>query len=146
MSHNVEFQYKYIPNEKWASGHFSMGNHKFEFFCSYMFNNPLEELLSAVYQIVPNLAPFPRKKIDFIMFDLPIEYRWEFELIDEKHVSISIYEKDSDLKTDLIFRDNCHLDDLLRAIVHGIGSDTKLRSTESIERVYNQFKLHLKSH
>ena len=108
MSHNVKFQYKYLSNG-WASGQICIGSNNFEFVCSYLFNNPLEELLNAIYQIVPNLAPFPRKKIDFIMLDEPIEYRWEFQLVDEKNVTINIYEEGSDLKKELIFKDNFHL-------------------------------------
>ncbi|MGX7595886.1 hypothetical protein ACWNS2_11595 [Planococcus plakortidis] len=143
MSHNVKFQYKYLDNGC-ASGHICIGSHNFEFLCSYLLNNPLEELLNAVYQIVPNLASFPRKKIDFIMLDEPIEYRWEFELIDERNVTLTIYVKGDDLKTERIFINKCQLNDLLKALVHGIERDAELRSNENIEQIYKQFKLYLK--
>ncbi|WP_033541165.1 hypothetical protein [Planococcus sp. CAU13] len=146
MAHNVEFQYKYIPDDTWASGYLCIGGNNFEFVCSYLFKNPLEELLNAVYQIVPDLASFSRKEIDFIMLEEPVEYRWEFKLIDEEKVTINIYEKGSDLNAMLIFNDNLYLNDLLRALVHCIGRDAELRSNEDIERIYKQFKVYLKSH
>lgn len=83
MANNVKFHYKYSGNG-WASGHISIGSNKFEFACSYVLSHPLEELMSAVYQIIPNLAPFPRKKIDFILWEEPTEFRWELHMIDEK--------------------------------------------------------------
>lgn len=145
MSQNVEFQYNHLQGETWASGHLCIESSKFEFVCSYLFGNPLEQLLQTVYQIVPELAPFPRKKIDFVMWEEPVEYRWEFEWIEERNVSITIYEKDSDLKTAFIFREVCHVDDLLKALVHGIGRDVELSSNEKIEQIYQQFKHYLKS-
>lgn len=145
MSQNVEFQYNHLQGETWASGHLCIESSKFEFVCSYLFGNPLEQLLQTVYQIVPELAPFPRKKIDFVMWEEPVEYRWEFEWIEERNVSITIYEKDSDLKTAFIFREVCHVDDLVKALVHGIGRDVELSSNEKIEQIYQQFKHYLKS-
>lgn len=145
MSRNVEFQYNYTQGETWASGHLCIGSSKFEFDCSYLFGNPLEQLLQAVYQIVPDLAPFPRKKIDFVMWEEPVEYRWEFEWIEEKNVSITIYEKGSDLKTVFVFQEVCHIDDLLKALMHGIDQSAELRSNEKIEQIYQQFKHYLKS-
>lgn len=146
MSHNIDFQYKYTNGDTWASGFIGTDKNKFEFVCSYLFNNPLEELLNAVYQIVPNLATFSRKEINFTMLDEPIEYRWEFKLIDEKSVTINIYEKGYDLKTELIFEDNCNLYNLLKALIQCIGSNPELKSNEKIERIYKEFKLHLKNH
>lgn len=143
MSQNVKFQYKYLGSG-WASGQICIGSNSFEFVCSYLLNSPLEELLNAVYQIVPNLAPFPRKKVDFIMLDEPIEHRWEFQLVDERNVIITIYAKGYELKTERIFIDKCQLRDLLEALVHGIDHDAELRSNENIERIYKQFKLYLK--
>ena len=84
MYGNIVFQYKYTNGDSWAAGIIGNGKNKFEFVCSYLFNNPLEELLNTVYQIVPKLAAFPRKEIDFIMLDEPIEYRWDFYLLDDK--------------------------------------------------------------
>lgn len=144
MSHNVKFRYKYSGNG-WGSGHLCVGSNKFEFVCSYVLNDPLEDLLSAVYQIIPNLAPFPRRKIDFIMWEEPTEYKWEFHVINEKNVAINIYEQDSDVETEMVFKDNFHPDDLLKALVHCIDRDAELRSSENIDRIYKQFKLYLKS-
>ncbi|QFT89228.1 hypothetical protein FIU87_11265 [Bacillus sp. THAF10] len=90
MSHNIDFRYKYTNGDTWASGIIGTNKNKFEFVCSYLFSDPLEKLLNSVYQIVPNLAAFPRKEIDFTMLDEPIEYKWEFKLLDEKNVSINI--------------------------------------------------------
>lgn len=145
MANNVKFHYKYSGNG-WASGHISIGSNKFEFVCSYVLSHPLEELMSAVYQIIPNLAPFPRKKIDFILWEEPTEFRWELHMIDEKNVVINIYELVSDSKKELVFKDNFHPDDLLKALVHCIGRDAELRSNEHVERIYKEIKQHLKSH
>lgn len=145
MTPNVKFQYKYAGNG-WGSGHICVGSNKFEFVCSYVLNNPLKDLLSTVYQIVPNLAPFPRKTIDFIMWEEPTEYRWEFHVIDEKNVTINIYEQVSDVETELVFKDNFHSVDLLKAMVHCIDGDAELRSIEDVDRIYKQFKLYLKCH
>lgn len=146
MSRTVEFQYKYSIGDTWASGLIRIDNNKFEFVCSYLFNNPLEGLLKSVYQLITNLAAFPRKETDFTMLDEPIEYRWEFKLIDEKNVTIKIYQKGYDLKTELVFEDYCNLSNLLKAFVQCIGSNPQLRSNENIERIYREFKLHLKNH
>jgi hypothetical protein len=143
MSRNVEFQYNYIQGETWASGHLCIGSSKFEFVCSYILGDPLEQLLHAVYQIVPGLAPFPRKKIDFVMWEEPVEYIWEFEWITQQNLSVTIREKGFDLKTAFVFQEDCHIDDLLKALVHGIDRNAELRSNEKIEQIYQQFKLHL---
>ena len=74
---------------------------------------------------------------------LVVECRWEFEWIEEKNVSIVIYEKGFDLKRAFVFQEDCHIDDLLKALVHGINRNAELRSNEKIEQIYQQFKLHL---
>lgn len=145
LSHYVEFQYRYIPNDTWATGSICMGDNKFEFGCSYLFTDPLEELLNAVYQIIPDLAPFPRKEIDCTLSTESIEYRWNFHLIDEKNVAINIYEQGYEVKTELIFKDNVHPDDLVMAFVQCIGNEAGLRSNQHIEWIYKQFNLYLKS-
>ena len=146
MSNNIQFQYNLISGDTWATGFIGTDKRKFEFVCSYLFNNPLEELLTAVYQIIPNLATFPRKEINFTMLDEPIEYKWEFKLIDEKNVTLHIYEKGYDLKSELIFEDNYNLSNLLKALIQCIGSNPEFTSNEKIERIYKEFKLHLKNH
>lgn len=143
MSRNIKFQYQYLGNG-WASGQISIGSNSFDFVCSHLFNHPLEQILNAVYQIVPGLASFPRKEIAFVMLEEPIEYRWEFKMADEEKVTVDIYEKDSGANALLIFSDILHLNDLLKALVQCIGSDAELRSNENIERIYEQFKLYLK--
>lgn len=145
LSQNIAFQYNYIPNDTWATGYICICNNKFEFGCSYIVNNPLEELLNAVYQIIPDLAPFPRKEIDCLLSAESIEYRWKFQLVGEKNVSINIYEQSYDVKAELVFKDNCHSDDLVKALVHCIGNNAGLRSNKHIEWVYQHFKLYLKS-
>ena len=146
MSNNIHFQYKHTYGDTWASGFIGTDKKKFEFVCSYLLNNPLEELLKAVYQIIPNLATYPRKEINFTMLDEPLEYRWEFKLIDEKNVTIHIYEKGYDLKSELIFEDNCSLYNLIKALIQCIGSNPELASIEKIECIYKDFKLYLKNH
>ncbi|MFC4712731.1 hypothetical protein [Planococcus dechangensis] len=145
MSKNVEFQYNWLQGESWASGHLCIGSSKFEFVCSYILGDPLEQLLHAVYQIVPGLAPFPRKKIDFVMLEEPVEYIWEFEWITQQNLSVTIREKGSELKMGVVYRELCHIEDLLKALVHGINKNAVLRSNENIEKVYQQFTIYLKT-
>ncbi|MDZ5711379.1 hypothetical protein [Jeotgalibacillus haloalkalitolerans] len=145
MSHNIDFQYTYTSGDSWASGCISTEHQTFEFTCSYLFHNPFEELLNAVYQIVPNLAAFPRKEIHFTMLDEPLEYRWEFRLIDDTHVRINIYEKVYDSKTKLVFQDNCNLFSLLKALTKCIANNPELRGNENIERINKEFKVYLKN-
>ncbi|MET3195186.1 hypothetical protein [Gottfriedia sp. OAE603] len=146
MSQNIDFQYKYKNGDTWASGFINIDSNKFEFVCSYLFENPLEDLLNCVYQLVPNLSAFPRKQIDFTMLDEPLEYRWEFKMIDDRNVHISIYLKNYDLKTKKVFEDKCKLNNLIRAFVQCINSNLELKSNENIERLYREFNLHLKNH
>lgn len=144
IANHIQFQYKHTLGDRWASGFIGTDKKKFEFFCSYLLNNPLEELLTAIYQIIPNLAPYSRKEINFTMLDEPIEYRWTFKLIDEKNVTLHIYEQEYNLKKKLIFEDKYSLDNLLKALIQCIGSNPELRLNEKIEHIYKEFNFHLK--
>jgi hypothetical protein len=145
ISQNINFQYNYTHGDTWASGFISTDNKKFEFVCSYLFNNPLEELLNAVYQVVPYLATFSRNEIEFTMIDEPIEYRWVLKLINVKNVNITIYKKGYDRKSDIIFEDNINVCNLLKAFIQCIDSNHELKLNEKIERIYKEFKLYLKN-
>lgn len=141
----IEFQYKHAPGETWASGYISKDSNKFEFTCSCLFNNPLEELLNAVYQIVPDLAAFPRKHLDFIMLDEPTEYRWEFLLMNKEKITINIYEKVQGSKAELVLKESFCIEELLKTLVYCISNEKHLSTNENIDRIYKQFKIHLKS-
>lgn len=144
MSKHVQFQYDYTVGDTWATGFIGTATKNFRFVCSYLLNNPLEELLNAAYQIIPNLTSFPRKQIHFMMLDEPIEYRWEFKISDEQTVSIYIYKKGYDKKSALVFEDSYNIYDFVKALVQCIKSNPHLKCTGKIEWIYKEFSFCVK--
>ncbi|MCA1057692.1 hypothetical protein LCL96_02035 [Rossellomorea aquimaris] len=137
MPNDVEFQYA-LTDTGWASGFIRIDQTRFEFVCSYLFHNPLEEFLKAVYQLLPGLAAFPRKELRFTMLDEPVEYTWEFNRLDQTHVAIRVFEKGYDVKT--VFEEKCDLNDLVGAIIQCMMRNPELRKNEVIERMYQELK------
>ena len=145
MSNPIQLQYDVTAGDTWATGFIGTAAKKFEFACSYLSNNPFEELLNAVYQIVPNLATFPRKQIQFTLWDEPIEYSWEFQVRDEQNVALQIYEKGYDKKSALIFEETYKIYDLIKALVQCMKRNPYLLSTDKIERIHDEFTLYVKN-
>ncbi|MDX8342195.1 hypothetical protein [Rossellomorea sp. YZS02] len=144
MAEHVEFQYTHIDGGTWASGFIRIDQSRFEFVCSYLFHNPLQEFLSAIYQLLPGLAAFPRKEISLTMWDEPVKYIWEIKRVDQKDAIIRISEKGYDVKSVLVFEEYVDLHDLIRSVIRCIMRNHALRSNDAIDRMYQEFTVYVK--
>ncbi|RIW31980.1 hypothetical protein D3H55_13935 [Bacillus salacetis] len=136
----IQFSYQYNKGDTWASGAIELDDRRFEFLCSCLFNNPLEVLLYSIYQLIPNLAPVPRKEIHFTLYDEPLEYSWYFKMLDNETVGILIYSNGQNS----VFEGRCNLIHLVKTFVQSLPDQVVLTMDEKVRSIYEELRHFIK--
>lgn len=141
MKKKIVFHYDYISQSKWAKGYLKIGDNKFEFFCSYLFSDPLEDILASICQLLPGAVPYPRNYLTFTLLEEPEEYHWELHRVGKDEVNIKIHLKENDDgKLELVYEELCDIKRLVVAIRKHLYSNKELLSNQKVNRLYQDLQ------
>ncbi|TRZ39870.1 hypothetical protein CEQ21_02685 [Niallia circulans] len=141
MTKKIVFQYDYNSQSKWATGYLKIGDNKFDFLCSYLFSNPLEDMLVSICQLLPGVVPFPRTHVTFTLLEEPEEYQWELQRVGKHEVNIKIYLKENaDEKVVLVYEEICDIKKLVVAIVKHLYFNKELLLHHKINSLYEDLQ------
>lgn len=135
------FHYDYNSQSKWATGYLKIGDNKFEFVCSYLFSDPLEDILAAICQLLPGAVPYPRNYLTFTLLEEPEEYQWVLQRVGKDEVSIKIFLKENDDgKVELAYEELCDIKRLVVAIKEHLNSNKELLSNQKVNCLYQDLQ------